>query len=729
MTVSDGREGRTAPVRLRPYQQAAIDALRARVSAGVRRIVVVAPTGSGKTTIAAHLIARALERGSRALFMAHRRELIGQAYSRLADLGVPEAQLGVMMGADPRRRPGAPVQVASVDTLRNRAKPRADVVFVDECHRSLSKTIRDISACYPDAIHIGLTATPFRADGSGLGDVYDDLLLVASPRQLIDDGHLVEPRVFTVPANALPDLSAVRVKRGDYDQRALAEAVDSKTLVGNLVEHWMRHARDVRTVAFAVSVAHSRHIAEQFKAAGIAAEHLDGDTPTGERDAMLARLESGETRVVANCGVLCLDSATEILTTEGWTSIDEMTTEHLVAGWSDGEITFERPSAVHRRARMPGERMVRFQSPHADIRITEGHGVVHRTSPDAPWNKRPARDCVGKAVLLPASGRAPRLVEPHRDQLLDELRKAEMRAQDGAAMPQSITIFNGCRQSLDRWQAVAACRGFRTRLCATKRSGRWALVLDSLGDLPVSADGFELEEEHRDERVWCVSTGAGSIVTRRRGAVVVLGNCEGWDQASVKCAILARPTRSTGLYLQQAGRILRPYNGQQAIILDHGGCALEHGLPQADRHFTLEGARKKRRSRDSAAPVRTCPSCLAVLPLSTRVCPECDATLIEQADVPGEREGTLVEVGTEDIKRLELERLRTIAEERGYRQGWVYYRFKEKFGEAPPRVTPPSRPAIDARALREVLRDAARSGGGVGWEAVENAVRARASPS
>lgn len=505
MDYSNGHPGRAEPVRLRPYQQDAVRELRARVASGVRRLIIVAPTGSGKTTIAAHIIVRAAERGSRVLFMAHRRELITQAYNRLLRLGVPESQLGVLMGQDRRNRPGAPVHVASVDTLRNRAKPLADIVFVDECHRSTAKTYRDIAGYYPNAIHLGLTATPFRANGEGLDDAYDDLLLVASPRQLIDEGHLVEPRVFTVPTEALPDLSAVRMKQGDYDQRALAEAVDSKLLVGNLVEHWLRHTNGVRTVAFAVSVAHSKHITEQFRNAGVAAEHLDGSTPTVDRDAILGRLETGETTVVSNCGILG----------------------------------------------------------------------------------------------------------------------------------------------------------------------------------------------------------------------------EGWDQPAVKCAILARPTRSTGLYLQQAGRILRPWNGQGAIILDHGGCVLEHGLPQDDRVFTLEGSKRNRNGK-KAAPVRTCPSCFAVLPLSNRVCPECSTVLIDKRELPTEHEGTLVEVRSEDLKRIELERLWSIAEERGYKPGWVYYRFKERFGEAPPRNRRPrSQPTVDAAALRDVLRDAARSGTGLGWSSIEAAAHGR----
>ena len=238
---------------------------------------------------------------------------------------------------------------------------------------------------------------------------------------------------------------------------------------------------------------------------------------------------------------------------------------------------------------------------------------------------------------------------------------------------------------------------------------------------PLGWGRFEYDDTTSGEPVWCVTTRAGNIITRRNGAVVVLGNCEGWDQPAVKCAILARPTRSTGLYLQQAGRILRPYEGQRAIILDHGGCVLEHGLPQDDREFSLEGARKKR-GKPAPAPVRPCPKCFAVLPLGTRLCPYCSQVLSVPVEVPAVREGTLVEVGTEDVKQRELRRLRTIADERGYKPGWVYYRYRERFGEAPPRLPRRPEPALDERALRETLREAARKGGGLPWSSLAAAL-------
>lgn len=454
-------------------------------------MLIVAPTGAGKTIIASSIVASGVARGSRIIFVAHRRELIVQAYNKLigctctagyvhdsllrdpscrAD-GLPERSVGILMAGDRRRRPTAPVQVASIDTLRNRARPEAiDIILIDEAHRAMAKSYRDLVEAYPQAIVLGLTATPFRADNKGLGESFDDLVVVATPRELIRDGYLVEPRAFTVPASELPDLSHVRIKGGDYDPEALAVAVDQGGLVGDIVDHWARRAEGRRTVCFAASVAHSRHIAERFRAAGVAAEHLDGETPTAERDAILRRVELGQTRVVVNCGVLC----------------------------------------------------------------------------------------------------------------------------------------------------------------------------------------------------------------------------EGWDQPSVKCAILARPTKSLVLYMQQSGRIVRPYQGIDALILDHAGCVLEHGLPSIDRDFSLEA--KAKRARDEKRPsCKTCTVCFAILATATRLCPVCGyAWPAEDCDELAEAKGELVEVraATEEEKRALWDQLVAEGVARGYAPGWATHRYKEKIGTWPPKYFP-----------------------------------------
>jgi superfamily II DNA or RNA helicase len=690
MDTSSGPETRTGIVRLRPYQSEAIKRVEDLARGGVRRIVIALPTGGGKTTVAAKIIERALRSEKRVLFLAHRRELIGQAYQRLVDIGIPEQQVGVIMAADPRRRPGASVQVASVHTLCNRPKPRADIIFIDECHRALSPTYREIAAAYPDALHLGLTATPYRADGRGLGDAYDEIVIVATPRQLIDDGFLVEPRVFTMPPHQMPDLSRVKLQNGDYAADELGRMMDKQALVGNIVEHWFEHASGVRTVAFASSVAHSKHIVERFVAAGVPAEHLDGETPTPERDGILARLESGETQVVSNMGVLCLDMDTEILTRSGWANCARMIADPTleVANWNDGNVYFAKPSEIVHRLRRPDERMVRLSTGLFDLRVTEGHALVYRESAAHEWKKAPARALIGRHVELPTSGML-----------------SETTARNGEL---SLELQSAHRSHLDLVQAFAALSGLTSTLRPSGPS-LWELECFPLLGVGIGFEGLQFEDDFREEVVWCVRTSSKNVITRRNGRVVVMGNCEGWDQPSVKCAILARPTKSTGLYLQQAGRILRPWENHPAVILDHAGCALEHGLPQQTRHFALHVEKKKRNGKAGEAPAKQCESCNIVVPLSARTCPNCGAEF-PRTEVLDEAEGKLIEITQDQSKQIAWQHLLNIAAERGYKSGWAYHRYREKFGEDPPDGIHRAGTTPRLSDVERVLREAARRG-------------------
>lgn len=307
----------------RDYQIEGVAALRASIERGHSRVLAVAATGAGKTIIACLLMRAALERGHPSLFVAPRREIIAQTYRKLIESGLAHEDVGVILAGvedgargaaadDPwrlaARRPTARIQVASVDTLRNRAKPAAGLVFLDEAHRSISPTYEKLVAEYPDANIIGLTATPWRADSKGFRTLYEDLVVIAPPAMLVEQGYLVGPRVLTVPSGSLPDLSGVKTRGGDYDERELAAACNQGKLVGDIVDHWQKHASGQRTIAFSASVEHSRHIVSRFLSAGIPAEHLDGETDVATRGAILRRLRSGETLVVSNCAVLC----------EGW---------------------------------------------------------------------------------------------------------------------------------------------------------------------------------------------------------------------------------------------------------------------------------------------------------------------------------------------------------------------------------------------------------------------------
>lgn len=293
---------------LRPYQTDLVERIEAACATGLRRILAVLPTGAGKTILAAKIIADHVAQCGRVLVLAHRRELIAQTSVKLHAAAVDH---GIIQAGFPTR-PGERVQVASVQTLHARAvrssaidMPTATLVIVDEAHHVRAQSYRQILAAYPEARVIGLTATPCRSDGRGLGAVFEAIVEGPSLAALISAGFLVPTRVY---APSTPDLTGVKVERGDYVERQLAERMDDAQLVGDVVTHWHRLADRRRTVVFATGVAHSLHLRDEFRRGGVMAEHIDGGTPLEERDSILARLAAGKVEVVCNCSVL----------TEGW---------------------------------------------------------------------------------------------------------------------------------------------------------------------------------------------------------------------------------------------------------------------------------------------------------------------------------------------------------------------------------------------------------------------------
>jgi superfamily II DNA or RNA helicase len=278
---------------LREYQKDGLARVLAAYAAGARSVLMVLPTGGGKTSVFCHL---ASETSARVLILVHRRELATQAANRLREFGVDFGF--VMSGEHPK--PAARVQIASVQTLVRRAAPRATLVIADEAHLSTAATWSQILEQYPNAKILGVTATPWRLGGKPLIGAYDASVVVSTPAKLREAGFLSPYCGFSYLA---PDLSGVEKVGDDYNQQQTGAAMGAPAIVTNIVEQWQAHARELSTVVFAVTVEHSQKLTAEFRAAGVRAEHLDGGTPVEQRKAILARVERGVTQVLCNVGV------------------------------------------------------------------------------------------------------------------------------------------------------------------------------------------------------------------------------------------------------------------------------------------------------------------------------------------------------------------------------------------------------------------------------------------
>jgi DNA repair protein RadD len=293
---------------LRSYQGVIIAQCNQVIANGQRRPLIVAPTGAGKTVIAAAIIKTAVADQRRVLVLGHTREIIKQTSLKLSGYQVEHG----IIQADLVGNSNQSVQVASIQTLWSRAMrtdrmalPAADLLIIDEAHHCPANTYRQIIKSYPNAVLIGLSATPCRGDGRGLGGIFDSIIECPQVAELVAQKYLVKTRHY---APADPDLKGVEVRTGDYVEVQLAECMDRSDLVGDIVSHWHRYGERCKTVCFAVNVPHSLHIRDEFLKSGVRAAHLDGSMPKPQRDAVLAQLAAGEIDVVTNCMVL----------TEGW---------------------------------------------------------------------------------------------------------------------------------------------------------------------------------------------------------------------------------------------------------------------------------------------------------------------------------------------------------------------------------------------------------------------------
>jgi superfamily II DNA or RNA helicase len=287
-------------MQLRDYQESAVQAVRDSFRSGHKNTLLVSPTGSGKTVIFSYIAAGMARNNKRILIVAHRRELLKQISAALKKVGVAHA----VMAGGYRGVPTANVVVASVFTLVKRIKGMQpfDLIIGDEAHHfTPDSSWGKVVIGFPRARVLGVTATPERLDGKGLGQMFDDMVMGPTVAELTAQGFLSHAIVY---APSAPDLNGVGTRMGDYVQKQLEEAMVKTVITGSAVKHYGKYAPGKKAIAFCVSVRHAKDVAAEFREAGYTASHIDGGMNEEERDGVLKAFEEGRVQVLTSCDLV-----------------------------------------------------------------------------------------------------------------------------------------------------------------------------------------------------------------------------------------------------------------------------------------------------------------------------------------------------------------------------------------------------------------------------------------
>src|SRR5882757_5121427 len=294
-------------ITLRPYQNDGIQAIRTAFATGSRAPLYVLPTGGGKTVLFSAIAESSEKRGKRVLILAHRVELVDQIVNSLRQFNVNPDVIAAGYG----RRAGGThgfatrayhaVSVASVQTLVRRLDAYQDptLIIVDECHHvSKGGTWSQILSRYKSAKILGVTATPLRLDGRGLASHFDKLIIGPTVADLTAQGYLAPSRIFAPPT---VDTSGLHTRMGEFKTDESEALMDAPSITGDALSHYKKHADGLASLVFCTSVAHAHHVAEQFRAANVAAIALDGTTDRDVRRMAVQDFRDGKIKVLTSC--------------------------------------------------------------------------------------------------------------------------------------------------------------------------------------------------------------------------------------------------------------------------------------------------------------------------------------------------------------------------------------------------------------------------------------------
>lgn len=374
---------------------------------GNRNTLAVLPTGSGKSICVSDIALDFSKAGAKQSVIAHRNELVSQMSMHLANRKIyhqiigPDTMISQITKAHRKEyglsfvNPSAPCSVAGVDTIMARSEElkswanQQDLWTIDEAHHVI-KTNKWGKAVdmFHNARGLGVTATPSRADGLGLGADYDgvfhDMLIGPSMRELISWGNLSDYEIV-MPESDLQMTENDIGDSGDYSKDKLKKAAQKSHIVGDVVREYCRYALGKQAICFATDVETAGDIANKFNDAGISAAALSAKTPTAVREKFVNEFKTGKLKILVNVdlfgeGFDCLDQETEVLTPNGWKNYINVAFEKECYAFNTQSnkieiVPIEKYGVRKIRAE---ERFCTMKSQHLDIRVTEGHNIYYR---------------------------------------------------------------------------------------------------------------------------------------------------------------------------------------------------------------------------------------------------------------------------------------------------------------------------------------------------------------
>jgi DNA repair protein RadD len=277
------------------HQQRGVVDIRAAFAAKHRAVLYVLPTGGGKTILFSYIAYHAAQRGGRVYILTHRTELVDQIHRALSQFNTPHSFIAAGWEYTPLN-----CMVCSIPSLLSRVDsvPAPTLVIVDETHHARAKTWAEVIGRWPEAKVLGVTATPVRSDGKGLGEIFPVMVRGPTTGELIGLKYLVLPKVFAPP---IVDTSGLRIRNEKFVESDALSLVDKPYITGSVIQHYREHANNLPALAFCISVDHAQSVAQQLRAHGYSAISLDGKTHKDIRRGVVSDFRAGKIQVLASC--------------------------------------------------------------------------------------------------------------------------------------------------------------------------------------------------------------------------------------------------------------------------------------------------------------------------------------------------------------------------------------------------------------------------------------------